>query len=104
MAKISLIAQLTAAEGKVDDLKAALAAAIEAAEEEPGLLIYSASQSQDDPRSFIFFELYENDEALGVHGKGDQMRAAMKAIGGLLDGRPVVTLMNPIVAKGIDFS
>jgi len=104
MAKISLLAKLTAADGKVDELKAALATAIEAAEEESGLLIYSASQSKDDPRSFVFFELYEGDEALAVHGKGDGMRAAMKALGSLLDGRPEVTLMNPIVAKGIDFS
>jgi len=104
MAKISLLAKLTAAEGKADELKTALATAIEAAEEESGLLIYSASQSQDDPQSFVFFELYEDEAALGVHGKGDAMRAAMKGIGSLLDGRPEVTLMNPVVAKGIDFS
>lgn len=104
MAKISLIAKLTAAEGKVDDVKAALATLIEAADEEAGLLIYGASQAKDDPRSFVFFELYENEEALGVHGKGEGMAAAMKALGGLLDGRPEVTLMDPVVAKGIDFS
>lgn len=104
MAKISLLAKLTAAEGKVDELKAALAAAIEAADEESGLIVYSVSQSKDDPRSFVFFELYEGDDALAVHGKGDRMRAAMKALGSLLDGRPEVTLMNPVVAKGLDFS
>lgn len=104
MSKISLIAKLKAADDKVDDIKTALAGAIAAADEEPGLTVYSASQDQNDETVFYFFELYESAEAFEVHGKGDGMKAAMKAIGACLAGRPEVTLMNPVVAKGLDFS
>ncbi len=102
MTKLSLIAKLTAAEGKIDELKAALGALIEASDEEPELEVYSAHQSQDDPNVFYFFELYTSADSLTTHGKGDRMKAAMGAMGGLLAGRPEVTLLDPVVAKGLD--
>lgn len=102
MTKISLIAKLTAADGKIEELKTALGALIEASDEEAGLEIYSAHQSQDDANVMYFFELYTSAEAFEVHGKGDKMKAAMGAMGGLLGGRPEVTMLDPIVAKGLD--
>ncbi len=103
MTKISLTATLTAADGKAGELEAALHNLITAADEEPGLEVYSVSQSQDDPNVFVFFELYADADALAIHGKGEAMAAAMGSMGGLLAGRPVVTLMNPLAAKGLDF-
>ncbi len=103
MSKITLTATLTAAEGKADELEAALVALIAAADEEPGLEVYSASKSKDDPNVFVFFEVYRDAEALEVHGKGDGMKAAMGAMGGLLAGRPDVKLMDPVAAKGLEF-
>jgi quinol monooxygenase YgiN len=102
MSKISLIAKLTAAEGKADELKAALANLIAAADEEPGLEIYSVHADASDANVFYFFELYTDQAALDVHGKGDQMKAAMGAMGGLLAGRPEVSMLTPVVAKGMD--
>lgn len=102
MSKISLIAKLTAADGKADELRAALANMIVAAEEEAGLEIYSAHVDSSDANVFYFFELYADQAALDVHGKGDGMKAAMGALGGLLGGRPEVTMMSPVVAKGLD--
>ncbi len=102
MTKLSLIAKLTAAEGKVDELKAALANLIEAADEESELEVYSAHQSQDDPNVFYFFELYTSESSLETHGKGEKMKAAMGAMGGLLGGRPEVTKLDPVAAKGLD--
>jgi quinol monooxygenase YgiN len=102
MSKIALIAKLTAAEGKADELKEALRALIEAAESESGLEVYAANQAADDPQVFWFFELYADQAALDVHGKEDPMRGAMKQLGGLLGGRPEVTMLSPVVAKGLD--
>lgn len=102
MPKISLIARLTAAEGKVADLEVALRDVIEAADEEDGLEVYSAHAVAEEPGVYYFFELYRDDEAMAVHGKGDRMRAAMGAFGGLLAGRPEITMMTPVVAKGLD--
>ncbi len=102
MSKISLTAKLTAAEGKAAELEAALHAMIVAAEEEPGLEVYSVHKSDEDENVFVFFELYTDADALAIHGKGDGMKAAMGALGGLLGGRPEITMMKPVVAKGLD--
>ncbi|MGH1489302.1 MAG: putative quinol monooxygenase [Acidimicrobiales bacterium] len=101
MSKISLIAKLTAAEGKADELKAALSAMIVAAEEEAGLEVYSVHADNEDANVFYFFELYTDQAALDVHGKGDGMKAAMGALKGLLGGRPDVTMLTPVAAKGL---
>lgn len=102
MSKISLFAKLTAAEGKAEALEVAFRGVIEAAEEEAGLEVYSVHAVDDQPGVYYFFELYRDDEAKEVHGKGEKMRAAMGAFGGLLAGRPELTMMTPIAAKGLD--
>jgi quinol monooxygenase YgiN len=102
MSKISLIAKLTAAEGKVEELNTALTALAAAGDEESGLEIYSFHRSKDDENVIYAFELYTDQAALDVHGKGETMKAAMGAMGGLLAGRPEVTLMDPVSAKGLD--
>ncbi len=102
MSKIALSATLTAAEGKGDDLEAALHTLVAAADEEPGLEIYTVARSQDDPNIFIFYELYTDADALAAHGKGDKMKAAMGSMGGLLAGRPETSLLDPVAGKGVD--
>ncbi len=102
MSKISIIATLTAAEGKADELLAGLEALVATADEEPGLEVYSLHRDPKDPNTLYFFEVYADDEAFAVHGKGDRMKAAMGALGGLLAGRPDVKMLAPVAAKGLD--
>lgn len=102
MSKISLIAKLTAAEGKASEVEEVLRNVIAAAEEEAGLEVYSAHAANDEPGVFYFFELYADDEAMAVHGKGERMKPAMGAFAGLLAGRPEVITMTPVAAKGLD--
>lgn len=102
MSKISLIAKLTAADGKAGELETVLAEVVAAADEEVGLEIYSAHKDTANEGVYFFFEMYTDGEALGVHGKGDGMKAAMGKFSGLLGGRPEITMMEPVVAKGID--
>lgn len=101
MSKISVIAKLTAAEGKSAELEQRLGELIAAAEEEQGLEVYSVHKDTQDEGAYYFFELYRDTESMDVHGKGEQMRGAMKALGGLLAGRPEVTRMEPVAAKGL---
>ena len=101
MSKISLIAKLTCADGQNDGFEGALSAMIEASNEEAGLEIYSAHRV-GDTNEYYFFELYTDQAAVDVHGKGDGMKSAMKAIGAFMGGPPDVKLMTPIVAKGMD--
>ena len=102
MSKISLIAKLTAADGKADELEEAMRNVIEAAEEEDGLEVYSAHAVDDEPGVYYYFEIYRDEQAKEAHGKGERMRAAMGAFAGLLAGRIEVTLMTPVAAKGLD--
>jgi len=100
MSKISLIAKLPVAEGKSEEFEAALADLIAASNEEAGLEIYSAHKENET--TYWFFELYSDTGALEVHGKGDAMKGAMRALGGFMGGAPEVTRMTPVAAKGMD--
>lgn len=100
MSKISLIAKLPCAEGQNEGFEAALTDMIEASNEEAGLEIYSAHRGSDN--NYWFFELYSDQAAVDVHGKGDGMKKAMRAIGAFMAGAPEVHRMTPVVAKGID--
>ena len=100
MSKISLIAKLPCAEGQNEGFEAALGDMIAASNEEAGLEIYSAHKGDDN--SYWFFELYTDQAAVDVHGKGDGMKAAMRAIGAFMAGAPEVHKLEPIVAKGMD--
>ena len=102
MSKISLIAKLTAVDGKQADLESAIRRVIEAAGEVEGLEVYSAHAVDDEPGAFYFFEVYRDDEAKAAHGKGPDMREAMGAFAGLLAGRPEIITMTPVAAKGLD--
>lgn len=100
MSKISLIAKLPVAEGKNEEFEAALAELITASNEEAGLEIYSAHKGDDG--NYWFFELYSDAAALEVHGKGDAMKSAMRALGAFLAGAPDVQRLTPVAAKGMD--
>lgn len=100
MSKISLIAKLTCNEGADEDFEKALAGLIEASNEEAGLEIYSAHKGDDN--IYWFFELYSDSDALTVHGRGEAMRPAMKALGAYLSGAPEIMMLKPVVAKGMD--
>jgi len=102
MSKISVIAKLTVAEGKASELEAAVTALIAAADEEPGLEVYSCHAANDEPGVYYFFEVYTDGDAVKVHGRGEAMKPAMAALGGLLAGRPEIIAMKPIAAKGLE--
>ena len=101
MSKISLIAKLTAVDGKATELEAAMQTVIEAAAEEDGLEVYSAHRVDGETGIYYFFEIYRDQAAWDVHGKGERMRAAMGGFAGLLAGRPELTVMSPVAAKGL---
>lgn len=102
MSKRSIIAKLTCDPGNIDDFEAALVGVVAAAEEETGLEIYSVHKDNDEAGTYWFFELYTDEGALGAHGSGDGMKAAMSEVGGLLNAKPDVKILAPTVAKGLD--
>tara|TARA_Y100001970_G_C14155657_1_gene815384 strand:- start:998 stop:1309 length:312 start_codon:yes stop_codon:yes gene_type:complete len=102
MAKVSLIAKLHTNPDQSDEVEAALENTCKAAAEEAGLEIYSAHKDSAEEGVYWFFEIYESDEALGVHGQGDGMKAAMAALGALLTTAPTINIASPVAAKGLN--
>lgn len=102
MSKITIIAKLTIQDGKDAEMEAALATLCSVADEETGLEIYSAHKDTAEDNVYWFFEMYTGDEAWAAHGKGDGMKEAMGAFGGLLAGRPELHILSPVAAKGLD--
>lgn len=102
MSKVVLIAKITCAEGKNAELEAGLAALIAAADEESGLEVYSAHRDNADENTYYFFEMYTDQASLDVHGKGEQMKVAMGALGACLGGAPEISMLTPVAAKGLD--
>ncbi|GIR38433.1 MAG: hypothetical protein CM15mP49_38180 [Actinomycetota bacterium] len=102
MAKVSLIAKLQTDPEKAEEVEAALAATCSAAEEEVGLEIYSAHKDSGEEGIYWFFEMYTDGDALGAHGQGDGMKAAMSALGALLLAPPTINIASPVAAKGLN--
>ena len=102
MAQVAIVAKLTAADGKADELKAVIAGLVAAVEaEEPGTLIYAAAQDDDDPAVFWFYEYYGSEDAAATHSGGSALAEAGANMRGLLAGRPEVHRLTPVAAKGL---
>jgi len=101
MAQVSIVAKLTAAEGKADELKAVIAELVAAVEEtEPDTLVYAAARDNDDGNVFWFYEYYGSADAAVAHAGGSALAEARNTMRGLLAGREVHQL-TPVAAKGL---
>jgi quinol monooxygenase YgiN len=98
---VSVIAKLTAKEGKRDELVSHLGKLLDVVSEEPGTLVYSVHASKDDPDVVYFFELYTDQSALTAHAGSEGLKAAGAGMGDLLGGRPELYTCELVMAKGL---
>lgn len=102
MAKPALIAKMTAAEGKRDELIATFQKMIDyVTESEPGTEVYVLHADRKNDNVLYFYELYSDGDALKTHGGSEMMAKAGKEMAGLLDGRPELIQLTPIGGKGL---
>ena len=102
MAQVAVVAKLTAAEGKADDLRTVIADLVAAVREgEPGTLVYTAAEDAETPGVFWFYELYGSAETAAAHAGGEALAQAGGRMRGLLAGRPEINRMTPVAAKGL---
>jgi len=66
---------------------------------EPGALTYVLYRSTADASEFVFYEVYTDQAALAIHGGSEAMMQFFGAVGGLVDGRPEVTLYEELAGK-----
>lgn len=101
MAKVAVVAKLTAQEGKRDELATALKVMFDAVEQEPGTLTYLLHSDNSDADVLWFYELYTGDDALASHSSSDAFKSLGGALGGLLAARPDMHLLTPLGGKGL---
>lgn len=82
---LTVIAFMRAAEGKTEELRAALEALIEPTSKEAGYVNYDLHQGTEDPRFFSFYENWESDEHLDAHLAAPHLVDFANKMGDLLD-------------------
>jgi quinol monooxygenase YgiN len=85
---LTFTAKLTVKAGQEPELERIMSIAVPKVREEPGNKTYIFHRSLQDPRVFMLYEEYDDQEALEAH------RAHLRAMGidllALLDGPPIV--------------
>lgn len=63
---------------------------IEASNLEQGCLVYNLYQEVGKPTNFIFYEVYENQDAVDFHNSTNHFKTFIAQITEILDGSPVI--------------
>ncbi len=98
--KVAMIGTISCLEGKGDEMADALAAMVDAAQDEPGVEVYSYHRGDDD--TFWFFALMRDREAMQGHGQTEAMQAAMQRFMPLMKEPPQMSVTTPVAAIGLD--
>jgi quinol monooxygenase YgiN len=64
-----VIARWTAKEGHEEEVAAAIGRLIEPSRAEPGTLLYQPHRDPEDPRVFVLYESYVDEDAYRAHGQ-----------------------------------
>jgi quinol monooxygenase YgiN len=104
MGKMALIARMTAAPGKRNELVEALGGLVKGVEDEPGTLVYVLNTDDADENVVWFYELYADQDALAAHSTSDTMKTVGRELAALMAGRPELHRMTPRAGKGVDVS
>lgn len=101
MSQVAVIAKVTAAPGKRDQVIAVMQVGLATADGEPGTIQYVLHEDINDPDVIWFYELYANQDAFATHGGSDAMKELGKTLAPLLGARPELTMLNPLGGKGL---
>jgi quinol monooxygenase YgiN len=71
---VVLVARWLAREGEEERVLAILEELAPASREEPGCRHYQPCRDREDPRRFLIFEIYDDDEALRVHSESEHFQ------------------------------
>ena len=97
---ITVVAKLKLQPGKEAAFKEAfrpLLAHVKSAE--PGTLTYVLHRSTADPSELLFYEVYADDAAFAAHGGSGPMQQFFAVVGGLVAGRPEITMWQEVEGK-----
>jgi quinol monooxygenase YgiN len=103
MAKVALVARMTAQTGKRDQLVEAFGPLYDAVADEAGTEVYALHLDAGDEDVVWFYELYSAMDSLTAHGTSEAMKAVGPQLASLLAGQPELTFLTPVRAKGLTF-
>lgn len=91
----SVIATIKVKEDKIEEAKAFLKdLAAKTLANEAGTQVYLPHQKKNEPATFVFYEKYDSDEALAIHGKN--LAKVGKEFGALLAGAPEIVYVEEL--------
>ena len=99
MSKVAMIGSFSCKDGKAEEMEVVLTTMVEAAQQEPGVEIYSYHRAGN---TFWFFALMSDEESVQAHGQTDAMRTAMQEFMPLMDSPPQMSPATPVAAIGFD--
>ena len=85
MPKLTVVAHITAAEGRTELVKAELEKLIPVTRAEEGCLQYDLHQDNENPAHFMFFENWESRELWQAHMNAPHLAAYMAATEGAVE-------------------
>jgi quinol monooxygenase YgiN len=92
-----IVAKLKAKEGKEAEMEKALLKMFpQVREKEEGTLSYIMHKAKNDPRLFLFYEKYRDQEAFNLHSSTPYFKELFATIGPLMEGNPTVEMYEEI--------
>ncbi|CAM3686876.1 putative quinol monooxygenase [Rheinheimera salexigens] len=85
MAKLTIVANITAKAEKIDLVKAELEKLVEITRAEKGCLQYDLHQDNENPAHFVFYENWESRELWQTHMGAQHLKDYMAATDGAVD-------------------
>ncbi len=82
MAKLTIVANITANPDQIDLVKAELMKLIPTTRQEEGCINYDLHQDNDNPAHFVFYENWESRDLWQTHMSAPHLAAYMKATDG----------------------
>lgn len=95
---ITVVAIMKAQQGKEKEMEDALRAVIPQVASEQGTMQYILHRARKDPGKFVMYETYRDKEALNLHGSTPYFADLFARIGPLLDGAPVLEILEELAA------
>lgn len=102
MSHIAVLAKLTCAPGRRDDVAAAFESMLAHVQTEAGTQLYVLHDDQAEADVLWVYELYADQESLDAHSNSPAMMELFGALSGdLLGGPPELKLLTPRKGKGL---
>lgn len=96
---IAVTARITAKPGREAEVEAVLRSFVAETKAEPNVRAYSLHQLEDQPRTFFFYERHESRTTFTEHLAMPYLDAGLARVIALLDGPPVLEVMDILEEK-----